>query len=56
MPPNHVKEIDTTEFEIALEYWMNHFNFVGNNFLPAADDESIYPDPKHQRRNTEAKQ
>jgi hypothetical protein len=57
MPPYLVREVDTldtTEFEVVLGFWMTHFNFTGLSTMPAAYDESRYPDPevKHYvRRN-----
>jgi hypothetical protein len=53
MPPFLMKELntlDSIEFEVALGYWMNHLNFAGDNYIPAAYDEDRYPDPKHKRQ------
>jgi hypothetical protein len=57
MPPYLVREmdtLDTTEFKVALGFWMTHFNFTGLTTMPAAYDESRYPDPEvnqYVRRN-----
>jgi hypothetical protein len=57
MPPYLMKEVDaldTTDFEVALEFLMNYFNFTGYSDPPAAYDESRYPDPEvknYARRN-----
>jgi hypothetical protein len=53
MPSYLVKELnelDTAEFKHALDYWMNHFNFAGEEFTPAAYDESRYPNPEQKRK------
>ncbi len=51
MPRHLVKELDildTMEFEIALDYWMEHFNFVYQSNKLVAYDESIYPDARNK--------
>jgi hypothetical protein len=48
-------KLDNKEFTIALEYWMNHFNFskeqdstLVNDFTGAAYDESRYPNAQYK--------
>jgi hypothetical protein len=62
MPAYLVKELDeldTTQFEIALNYWMDDANFIGypTTMVPYAYDEAIYPNAqfkptgRHGRRH-----
>jgi hypothetical protein len=49
-----VDALDTTEFEVALGFWMSYFNITGYSSMPAAYDESRRPDPEvkqYVRRN-----
>jgi hypothetical protein len=58
MPPSLTKELNvlnTQEFEIALNFWMNAFSFIGyptttvpfdENYI--AYDEGRYPNPKNK--------
>jgi hypothetical protein len=58
MPPSLIKklnELNTQEFEITLNYWMDTLHFIGypTTMVPfdekiIACDESIYPDPKNK--------
>jgi rhodanese-related sulfurtransferase len=58
MPAYLVKDLDrldTEEFEVALNYWMNNFNFIGypTTMVPyqehlAAYDESLYPNEHYK--------
>jgi hypothetical protein len=36
------------EFEIAIDYWMNHFKFSYATEEPYAYDEGIYPDEQRK--------
>ena len=53
MPAYLVKqldELDTTQFQIALDYWMNDANFIGypTTMIPYAYDENIYPNSQYK--------
>jgi hypothetical protein len=41
--------LDTKEFETALDYWMERFNFVYQSKELIAYDESIYPDARNKQ-------
>lgn len=54
MPRHLIQELDVLdikEFEVALDYWMNHYNFSGSSNVIYAYDESKYPNPKNKKTN-----
>jgi hypothetical protein len=43
-----INELDTQEFEIALNYWMDHINFIGHPTTLVTYDEGCYPNPNNK--------
>jgi hypothetical protein len=43
-----MNELDTQKFEIGLNHWMDHFNFIGHPTTIAAYDEGRYPNANNK--------